>query len=284
MFYASDPISNLSIMRQYIVNAFTNQPFAGNPAAVCIMERWPSERLMMDIAAQNNLSETAFLVLEQDEPDADGNPSADYHFHLRWFTPTEEVGLCGHATLASAYVILNHYMTHADSVEFVTQVGKVSVCRMGNYYELSFPKIDAYRIDVDEAMAEALGVAPKEAWLGLDLVCILECADEVQNCHPNQDLLKALPGRMVHVTAPGTTYTCHTRSFGPKIGIAEDPVCGSAYCQVAPYWSERSGRPIVIASQDSARGGKLMCTVEENRVRIAGEAQLFAIVELMINP
>lgn len=269
-------------MRQFIVNAFTNKPFEGNTAAVCVMERWPSERLMMDIAAQNNLSETAFLVLEQDGPDAEGNAAPDYHFHLRWFTPTSEVGLCGHATLASAFVILNHYMTHADSVEFVTEAGKVSVRRMGQYYELSFPKIEINSIEVSCEMAEALGIAPKEAWLGLDLVCIFECADEVRNCHPNQELLKNLPGRMVHVTAPGSTYTCHTRSFGPKIGIAEDPVCGSAYCQVAPYWSERTGKPIVVASQDSARGGQLMCTVEDQCVRIAGEAKLFAISELMI--
>lgn len=270
-------------MRQYIVNAFTNKPFEGNPAAVCVMEQWPSERMMMDIAAQNNLSETAFLVLEQDAPDEEGNPSTDYHFHLRWFTPTEEVGLCGHATLASAYVILNHYMTRAESVEFVTQAGMVSVRKMGRYYELSFPKIALSSIEVENEMVEALGIAPKEAWLGLDLICVFECADEVRNCHPNQELMKNLPGRMVHVTAPGTTYTCHTRSFGPKIGIAEDPVCGSAYCQVAPYWSEKNGQPVVIASQDSARGGQLMCTVEEQRVRIAGEAKLFAISEIMID-
>lgn len=269
-------------MKQYIVNAFTNRPFEGNPAAVCIMERWPSDGLMMNIAAQNNLSETAFVVLEQDEPDADGNPSTGYHFHLRWFTPTEEVGLCGHATLAAAYVILNHYMTRTESVEFVTEAGKVSVRRMGMYYELSFPKIDVTPIEVEDEMVEALGIVPKEVLLGLDLVCVFECAEEVRNCHPNQELLKSLPGRMVHVTAPGTTYTCHTRSFGPKIGIAEDPVCGSAYCQVAPYWSERCGKPIIIASQDSARGGRLMCTVEEEHVKIAGEARLFAVSELMI--
>lgn len=269
-------------MKQFIVNAFTNQPFEGNPAAVCVMERWPSERLMMNIAAQNNLSETAFLVLEQDGLDAEGNPTNDFHFHLRWFTPTEEVGLCGHATLASAYVILNHYMTRAESVEFVTQAGLVSVRRMGVYYELSFPKIDITPIEVDEDMIDALGVTPKEALLGLDLVCVMENADEIRNCHPKQEILKKLPGRMVHITAPGTTYTCHTRSFGPKIGIAEDPVCGSAYCQVAPYWSGRCSQPIVIASQDSSRGGRLMCTVEENRVRIAGEARLFAISELLL--
>lgn len=270
-------------MRQFIVNAFTNRPFEGNPAAVCVMERWPSEQVMMSIAAQNNLSETAFMVLEQDEPGEDGTPSAGYHFHLRWFTPTEEVGLCGHATLAAAYVILNHYMTRAESVEFITAAGMVSVRRMGLYYELSLPRIDLSEIEVDDEMCEALGIVPREAWLGLDLVCVFGSVEEVRNCRPRQDLLKNLPGRMVHVTAAGTTYTCHTRSFGPKIGIAEDPVCGSAHCQVAPLWSEKVGRPLIIASQDSARGGKLMCTMDGDRVSIAGEARLFAISELMID-
>lgn len=263
-------------MRQYIVNAFTNKPFEGNPAAVCVMEQWPEEQTMMDIAMQNNLSETAFIVLEKDEE------GTDSHFHLRWFTPTDEVGLCGHATLASAYVILNHYMTQADMVEFKTQAGMVSVRRMGNFYELSFPKIAMNPVEVTDEMVEALGIAPKEAHLGLDLICVMEMEEEVANCHPNDELLKSLPGRMVHITAPSKTYTCQTRSFGPKIGIKEDPVCGSAYCQVAPYWSEQTGKPLVIAHQASKRGGALMCTVEEDKVKIAGEARLFAISELIL--
>lgn len=269
-------------MRQYIVNAFTNQLFEGNPAAVCVMERWPEDQFMMNLAAQNNLSETAFIVLEQDEPDENGNPSMEYHFHLRWFTPTEEVGLCGHATLASGFVILNQYNTRSSHVDFLTAAGKVTVSRIGSLYELTFPRIDISEIELKEEVIDALGVAPLEVCLGLDLVCVLDNEDAVLYCRPNEELLRELPGRMVHITSPGNVYTCVTRSFGPKIGIKEDPVCGSAYCQIAPYWSEKTGHRLVTARQASKRGGLLMCNVEDDAVKIAGEARLFSISEIMV--
>lgn len=258
-------------MRQYIVNAFTNQPFEGNPAAVCVMESWPERQVMMNIAMQNNLSETAFVVLEGEE------------FQLRWFTPTEEIGLCGHATLAAAYVILNHYMTRASEVIFQTEAGSVPVSRMGNNFLMSFSAIPLSEIEPTEEYVEALGVAPKEIWMGLDTLCVLESAEEVEACQPKMDLLRNLPGRMLHITARDKAYTCVSRSFGPKIGIPEDPVCGSAHCQIAPYWSKQLGYNLITARQASSRGGKMMCMVEGGLVQIIGEARLYSISELYLD-
>jgi len=258
-------------MRQYIVNAFTNQLFEGNPAAVCVMESWPDRQTMMNIAMQNNLSETAFVVLEGEE------------FQLRWFTPTEEVGLCGHATLAAAYVILNHYMTRASEVIFQTEAGPVPVSRMGNNFLMTFSAIPISETQLTEAYVEALGIAPKEIWSGLDTICVMESAEEVENCHPKMDLLKQLPGRMLHITARDRAYTCVSRSFGPKIGIPEDPVCGSAHCQIAPYWARKLNNNLVAARQASARGGKMMCMVEGGLVQIIGDARLYSVSELYLD-
>lgn len=259
-------------MRQYIVNAFTNKPFEGNPAAVCILDREIEEEQMMQISMQNNLSETAFVYLDGEQ------------FHLRWFTPTQEVGLCGHATLAAAYVMLNHYLTRSPSVTFSTQGGDIVVRRYAQLLEMTFPAISMEQIAVTEEMQTAIGIKPLEAWLGLDLVLVLESVQDVLECTVDPVLAIELPGRMVHVTAQDKSYTCRSRSFGPKIGIIENPVCGSAHCQIAPLWHDKLNRSLITARQESARGGSLMCTVEEDQVKIAGEAYLYSIAELKIEP
>ena len=257
-------------MKQYIVDAFTDKPFAGNPAAVCVMESWPSEEAMMKLAMENNLSETAFIVKEEQG------------YHLRWFTPGTEVELCGHATLASSYVILNYYEPDSDEVTFNTLSGKLTIHRKGNLYEMDFPTYELLEIPVTDAMEKAFGVRPIKAVLGLDLVCVFESAEIVRNMNPDQELLRGIEGRIQNATARGKENDCVSRSFCPKLSIPEDPVCGSAHCQIAAYWSEELNKKEIYAYQASRRGGYLHCTLQEqNRITISGEAALVAISEIV---
>ena len=258
-------------MKQYIVDAFTSEPFHGNPAAVCVMEAWPEESFMMNLAAENNLSETAFIVRE------------DAGYHLRWFTPGTEVELCGHATLASAFVILNYYESTGESVLFNTVSGTLTVIRRGDLYEMDFPTYELREIPVTDDMEAAYGVRPIKAVLGLDLVCVFDSEDQVRNMEPDQPRLKTLEGRIQNATAMGKEYDCVSRSFCPKLSIPEDPVCGSAHCQIADYWSGVFGKADIMAYQASKRGGTLHCKLLGNgRISISGEAVLIAISEVMV--
>lgn len=264
-------VSKETVMKQYMVDAFTDKVFSGNPAAVCVLERWPDESLMKSIALENNLSETAFVVKE---------PSG---YHLRWFTPKDEINLCGHATLATAFVILNYYDRSADSVEFNTMSGKLAVTRKGDLYEMDFPTYEIKEVPVTDEMEKAFGVRPVKAFLSMDLICVFGNGDEVSAMRPDQALLERLPGRIQNATSRGTATDCVTRSFAPKCGVAEDPVCGSAHCQVADYWSKVLGKDDIVAYQASARGGTLYCSIAGNgRIKISGKAVLFAVSELQI--
>jgi PhzF family phenazine biosynthesis protein len=256
-------------MKQYIVDAFTNQVFRGNPAAVCVLNKWPDKTWMMKVAEENNLSETAFIVKEE----------AGYH--LRWFTPGTEVELCGHATLASAFVMLNYYEKDSDKIEFQTLSGKLTVTRKGNLYEMDFPTYELKEIPVTSEMEEAFGARPVKAVLGLDLICIFENEEIVRNMNPDQNLLMKIEGRIQNATAQGKDTDCVSRSFCPKLTIPEDPVCGSAHCQIADYWSKVLGKDDIIAYQASKRGGTLHCHLTNNgRIQISGEAVLFAVSEI----
>jgi len=257
-------------MKQYIVDAFTNQPFSGNPAVVCVMDRWPSEESMMKLAMENNLSETAFIVKEPEG------------WHLRWFTPGTEVELCGHATLASSFVILNFYEPDSDMVRFTTMSGLLTVRKKGNLYEMDFPTYALKEIPVTDAMERAFGVRPVRAVLGLDLICVFETEEQVRSMAPDQALLIQLEGRIQNATARGTETDCVSRSFCPKLSIAEDPVCGSAHCQIADYWSCALGKKEIKAYQASRRGGYLDCVMLDNgRIAISGEAALVAVTEIV---
>lgn len=257
-------------MKQYIVDAFTNKPFAGNLAAVCVMDSWPSEEAMMKLAMENNLSETAFIVKEEKG------------YHLRWFTPGTEVELCGHATLASSYVILNYYEPNSNEVKFNTLSGELTIRRNGNLYEMNFPTYELHEIPVTDAMEKAFGVRPIKAVLGLDLVCVFESEEVVRTMNPNQELLLGIEGRIQNVTASGIETDCVSRSFCPKLSIAEDPVCGSAHCQIAAYWSQKLNKKEIYAYQASKRGGYLHCILQGNdRITISGEAALVAISEIV---
>ena len=257
-------------MKQYIIDAFTGTPFAGNPAAVCVMDKWPSEKYMMNLAMENNLSETAFIVREGED------------YRLRWFTPGTEVELCGHATLASAFVILHFYEIESDAVSFNTLSGQLKVRQNGDFYEMDFPTYDLKEIPVTAEMERAFGVRPVKALLGLDLICVFDAEEQVRRMTPDQQLLTALEGRIQNATARGEETDCVSRSFCPKLSISEDPVCGSAHCQIADYWSRELGKSEIFAYQASKRGGYLRCRPQGNgRITISGQAALVAISEII---
>ena len=257
-------------MKQYIVDAFTDKPFSGNPAAVCVMESWPAEESMMKLAMENNLSETAFIVKEEQG------------YHLRWFTPGTEVELCGHATLASAFVILNFYEPDSSEVRFNTMSGVLTVRRKESLYEMDFPVYELKEIPVTDDMEKAFGVRPVKAVLGLDLICVFEKEEQVRTMQPDQAMLMKIEGRLQNATAAGKEADCVSRSFAPKLAIPEDPVCGSAHCQIADYWSRELGKSKIHAYQASKRGGHLYCEMQGNgRIRISGAAALVAVTEIM---
>ena len=255
-------------MKQYIVDAFTDKVFGGNPAAVCVLETWAGEDFMRSLAMENNLSETAFAVKEGEQ------------YGLRWFTPGGEVELCGHATLATAFVILNHVEPGASAVEFSTRSGLLRVERREELYELDLPAFTMEPGAVTEEICRAYGAEPAEVWVGADLVCVFEDEDTVRGLKPDLEVMKGLFGVVQHATARGWDYDCVTRSFGPKCAIAEDPVCGRGHCHVAPYWAKRLQKEELRAWQASARGGELWCRPEGQRVKIAGKAVLFAVSEV----
>ena len=258
-------------MKQYLVDAFTGTPFSGNPAAVCVMNGWPSEDFMMKLAMENNLSETAFIVRE---------PQG---YRLRWFTPGTEVDLCGHATLASAFVILNAVEPGAGSVRFHTRSGVLTVTRRDSLYTMDFPTYELREIPVTEDMERAFGTRPVRAVLGLDLICVFEREEAVRAMCPDQALLMKLPGRLQNSTARGGETDCVSRSFCPKVAVPEDPVCGSAHCQIGAYWARELGKPVIRAYQASRRGGYLTCEMKENgRIAISGEAVLVGVSELTV--
>ena len=257
-------------MKQYIVDAFTNEPFSGNPAAVCVMDEWLLEEDMLKLAGENNLSETAFIVKE---------PAG---YHLRWFTPGIEVELCGHASLASAFVILEYFDKGAEQVHFDTLSGRLTVTKKEGLYEMDFPVYEYEEIPVTDEMEKAYGKRPVSAILGTDLVCVFESEEDVRGLEPDQGLLSKLPGRIQNATARGKDADCVSRSFAPKLAVAEDPVCGSAHCQIANYWANVLGKEKIPAYQASKRGGHLYCEIKEGgRMRISGAACLVAISEIV---
>ncbi len=257
-------------MRQYIVDAFADKVFHGNPAAICILEQWVSEELMIDITRENNLSETAFAVKTGDR------------YYLRWFTPGGEIDLCGHATLACAFVLLNFYEKDAGRIIFDTMSGVLTVVKKNDLYEMDFPAYQLKPVPVTEEMIDAIGAVPEEAYMGRDLLCVFDDAEAVRKMQPDQEKLLKLDGLLLHMTAKGADTDCVSRSFAPKCNIAEDPVCGSGHCHIVPYWAERLGKNEVVAYQASRRGGTLYCSIDGDRVKLSGKAVLYAMSELYI--
>ena len=257
-------------MKQYIVDAFSDKVFGGNPAAVCILEKWLDEDTMMKITKENNLSDTAFAVKAGD------------HYDLRWFTPGGEVDLCGHATLATAYVITRFIESRSTVVNFQTMSGVLTVKKNDSFFSMDFPAYALKSIEVTSKMSEAIGYMPSAAFLGRDLICILNSESEVKEANIVMEKVKELPGLLLHITAQGQEYVCVSRSFAPKLGVLEDPVCGSGHCHLVPYWSEKSGKKDIIAYQASDRGGVLFCENLGARIELKGQAALYSVAEIFL--
>ena len=247
------------------VDAFTTHAFAGNPAAVCPLHAWLPDALMQSIAAENNLAETAFFV-----PEGDG-------FRLRWFTPTTEVELCGHATLASAFVLMTELEPARTHAVFFTRSGPLTVTRVGALFEMDFPsRSPAPTSEPMTAVAEALGATPSLILEAASLMAVFDHAAVVRTLRPNIAAIAGLDTHAVIVTAPGDGTDADvdfvSRYFAPKFGVPEDPVTGSAHCTLTPYWAGRLGRSDLRARQVSARGGELACGWRGARVSLAGHA------------
>ncbi len=257
-------------MKQYVVDAFTDKVFGGNPAAVCVMNEWLTEELMMAITKENNLSETAFAVKE----------GLDYK--LRWFTPGGEINLCGHATLATAYVITEFVEPELAKINFHTLSGILTVEKKDDLFIMDFPAYELKSVPVTDEMIEAIGVKPVEAYMGRDLLCILTSEDEVRNVNINLDKTKDLDGLLLHITAKGTHFDCISRSFAPKLDVPEDPVCGSGHCHIIPLWAKKLNKNTLTAYQASQRGGTLYCDFQGDRVQLSGRAALYSIAEINI--
>lgn len=247
----------------YQVDAFTKRRFGGNPAAVCPLPKWLPDQTLLDIAAENNLAETAYFVAEPDG------------YRLRWFTPEEEVDLCGHATLAAAYVLMDCLGFGGNQIKFHSLSGTLTVAHMGELYTLDFPSRPGLRQAADAAVSEALGAAPEAIFKARDTMCVFESADQVRALRPNMEALAALEPFGFIVTAPGDDCDFVSRFFAPKQGINEDPVTGSAHCTLIPYWSQQLGKANLFARQISARGGELWCENRGERVRISGHGVLY---------
>lgn len=250
----------------YQVDAFSSQVFGGNPAAVVPLDQALDDRILQAIAAENNLSETAFIM------------EAGTHFQLRWFTPTTEVPLCGHATLASAWVIFNYLWPDLDQALFATLSGELRVRELDDgWLELDFPKLACRKLEQPpQALLDGLGIKPAELFVvegDSNYLALLESAEAVQQLVPDIASLKTLEKHGLIVTAPGRDGDCDfvSRYFAPAFGIDEDPVTGSIHCALTPFWRERLGREQLLARQLSRRGGELRCQVHGDRVMIAGQ-------------
>ncbi len=244
----------------YQIDAFTNKLFGGNPAAVCPLESWLDDETLLNIAAENNLSETAFFVKEENG------------FHLRWFTPAVEVDLCGHATLAAAFVLFHELRYHGNSVEFRSQSGMLSVTREGERLSLDFPSRKPAVCSVPDSLLKGLGGKPSEILKSRDYFVVYTSEEEVKDLKPDFSLLEEVDALGVIVTAKGDHSDFVSRFFAPAAGIPEDPVTGSSHCSLIPYWAEKLNRKKLHAFQISKRGGELFCEHSGERVRIAGNA------------
>jgi len=250
-------------MKYFIVDAFTDELFKGNQAGVCLLESPLTDDIMQKIAFENNLSETAFLV------------KREKHYDLRWFTPTVEVDLCGHATLASAFVVFNCIEKNASVLQFETKSGTLIVKKSDDMYEMDFPSRKPKPVKLDEQMKKAIGTTPLEAHLSRDLILLLDNEQQVKNLQPNFELVKQMNYFAVVVTAKGDNVDFVSRFFTPRAGVVEDPVTGSAHCSLIPFWAERLGKDKMTARQLSVRGGTLYCQNKDARVKIAGKAVMY---------
>ncbi|MGY2375272.1 PhzF family phenazine biosynthesis protein [Pseudomonas sp. SDO524_S393] len=247
----------------YQVDAFSAQPFGGNPAAVCPLEQWLPDEQLQAIAAENNLSETAYFV-----------PRGDV-YELRWFTPEVEVDLCGHATLAAAWVLIHQLPDAPEVLRFATRSGELRVTRQGDELAMDFPAKAPQACEAPAGMLSALGVEQADVFSTDDYIVLLDDEAQVAALTPDFARLKGLPKRGIAVTAKSTRFDFISRWFGPNVGVNEDPVTGSAHTSLAPFWAERLGKRQLSAEQGGKRRGQLRCELKGDRVIISGKAVLY---------
>ena len=254
----------------YQFDAFSSHIFGGNPAAIVPLDKWLEDAVMQSIAEENNLSETAFFVEE------------GKNYRLRWFTPTIEVNLCGHATLAAAHLIFSEIDTAAEKVSFETHSGMLTVRREGNGLAMKFPSLPHESCELTDQLKHGLGVTFAQVYGDMDYMVVLDSEEAVRVIQPNFSLLAKVDRRGVIVTATGNDCDFVCRFFAPAAGINEDPVTGSAYSMLAPYWAKRLGKTEMYARQLSRRGGEVKCRLDGDRVIISGQAQLYLKGEITL--
>ena len=254
----------------YQIDAFAKNIFEGNPAAVCSLENWIDESIMQQIANENNLSETAFFVKNEDA------------FHIRWFTPSNEVDMCGHATLASAYVIFEILNYQENEIVFNSKSGILKVSKDNDKFKMDFPVQQINKSDIPKNLLKAFKIKPVECYKSMDYILVFEHEDDIIKANPNLELLKNIDARGVIITSKSKTYDFVNRFFAPKYGINEDPVTGSAFTQLIPYWHNVLSKHTFTAKQVSQRGGEVFCSLKNNRVEISGYAKKYleGIIEI----
>lgn len=255
----------------YQVDAFTGEIFKGNPAAICILEEWIDEKLMQNIAMENNLSETAFCIVKEDICE------------LRWFTPEEEIDLCGHATLATAFVIFEILNYPSNKIKFLSKSGMLFVEQDGDEIIMEFPSREGIKRQVTEQLIKGLGKEPKEVYESRDLMAVYDNEEDINNLNPNIEDLKLIDTFGIIVTARGKKVDFVSRYFAPLCGVCEDPVTGSAHCTLVPYWSKILGKKKLVAQQLSQRGGILKCEDALDKIKISGKAKLFFKGEIYLD-
>jgi len=255
----------------YQADAFASALFKGNPAAVVPLTEWLTDETMQQIAAENNLSETAFFIPESD------------HFHIRWFTPKAEVKLCGHATLATAHILFNELNFSEEQIAFNSQSGILTVKKVGDKLQLDFPADFSHLIEAVPVFAEAFGVHPLATFKGkTDYLLLFDSEETILEFQPDISLLLSTNARGIIVTAKGNEVDFVSRFFAPAVGVNEDPVTGSAHTTLIPFWAKRLNKTEMRALQLSARGGQLWCTLSGDRVLIAGKAVTYLRGEIEV--
>ncbi|MGL6226478.1 MAG: PhzF family phenazine biosynthesis protein [Thermoguttaceae bacterium] len=261
-------------IKYFVVDAFTDRLFSGNPAGVCILEQPLKPALMQKIASENNLSETAFVLKHADQ---------DAHYDLRWFTPSCEIDLCGHATLATAFVLQNCLNMAENPLAFHTASGILTVEKQGDWFCLDFPARPPQPVEVTATMQQAVGVPIQAAFGSRDLLLLLESEQQVQQVQLDRETAKNLRDYFgIIITAKGEQVDFVSRFFAPNAGIEEDPVTGSSHTILCPFWAGQLGKTELTAQQLSKRGGNLSCTLCADRVKIAGQAVLYLKGELFV--
>jgi PhzF family phenazine biosynthesis protein len=263
----------MKAIKLYQVDAFVEGPFSGNPAAVCPLDNWLPDDTLQNIALENNLSETAFFLKKSD------------HYEIRWFTPTVEVDLCGHATLATAFVLFEKEGHPTDSIKLVSpRSGELYVTRQRDMLTLNFPADDIQEVTLSDNVLYGLNIDPIQAFRGIsDVLLVFNNEEDVLALEPDFGLLGKIQARGIICTAPGSKVDFVSRFFGPNAGVNEDPVTGSAHTSLTPLWARKLGKSAMQARQLSARGGYLECQLLENRVEISGKARLFLVGKIILD-